>query len=83
MNMAGETGYPDAVARGEDTHPGDAANDSANARKEWAKPGHEGRSEDNTPIESQSGFEPLRSSQEAHGSANEQDDARKEWGAGY
>lgn len=83
--MANETGYPDSVARGESAHPGDAANDSASepARKEWAKPGHEGRSEDNTPIGDQSGFTPLQSSQEPHGSANDQDDARKEHGSGY
>lgn len=81
--MPENTGYPDTVSRGEGAHPGDAANDSEDARKEWAGPGHAGRADDNKPIGPQSGFTPLMSSQEAHGNQNDETDYRHESGSGY
>lgn len=78
-------GYPDSVARGEDAHPGKAANDSGadEARKEWAAPGHAGRTTDNKPIGPQSGFSPLGDEKEAHGSGTYTGDEsayRRTWG---
>lgn len=79
-----DVGYPDSVARGEDAHPGKAANDSANARKEWAGPGHAGRADDNKPIGPQSGFAPLGDEEAPHGSGEYTGDEsayRKEFGS--
>jgi hypothetical protein len=80
--MANETGYPDSVGRKGDSHTDAASpNNDDDQRKEWAT--GNATASDNKPIGPQSGFEPLQSSEEAHGSANEMDDARKDSGGGY
>lgn len=81
--MNGEVGYPDSVARSGGAHPGESANSSAEARKEWAGPGNSGNASDNKPIGPQSGFSPLQSSQKEHGNLNDETDYRAERGGGY
>jgi hypothetical protein len=94
--MAQEMGYNDSVAQDGGAHDADSTADNGSqsgdntefplrhmgpARKEYATPGHEGRSEATTPIGPQSGFSPLGSEEAPHGDGTytSDDELRKEW----